>query len=510
MKKVTVIVLSLFMYLFSCSLMAYEEANLHQLDEQVTGFSNLVVEEDTLHFIEAIPADSEGFYTMVFDEAFMGDEHKIKSQWTYTFCYDYNTYCFNDMEIKKDLSSSLYYANMMSPDEKFYLTNIPASAQSGLNFVIYKGEFSHFKGFDYYKNTTTDEGVFLVDYDQMVNLEQLKNQLSANDNVDGDLTDSIEVLSDAFTTRASKLGEFLVKFGVKDKRHNQSFYDMYVKVVDLTSPVITGSDRIEIELNVDDSSIETLISQYVVSDNVDTLLTSNLVLSKDTYSSNKTSLGDYMIELSLTDLSNNVTKKQVSIKVKDTTKPEIKGPSVLFAYLSEQAKTVEEIKKLYKAVDLVDDESHLIVHYDLSNYTHQLGDHVITITAEDQSNNLSSKEVVIKVIDDVSPTFDVSNLVLKRTQVDQMTKEEIIAFLTRELKTRNKDITQVEILLNEAEYGSKHENQYIYFSFLLDGVTYQSKVMVEKEIDYIPGVVIALAAISLASISIYYIKKKWF
>jgi hypothetical protein len=342
----------------------------------------------------------------------------------------------------------------------------------------------------------------------MVNLDHLKNQLSASDNVDGDLTSSIEVISDAFSTRTSKLGEFLVKFGVKDQRHNRSFYHMYVKVVDLTSPVITGSDQIEIELNVDDSSIESLISKYQVSDNVDVLLSSDLILSKDTYSGNKTSLGDYMIELSLTDLSNNVTKKQVSIKVKDTTKPEIKGPNVLFAYLSEQAKTIEEIKKLYKAVDLVDDESNLIVHYDLSNYTHQLGDHVITITAEDQSNNLSSKEVVIKVIDDVSPNFDVSNLVLKRTQVDQMTKEEIIAFLTRELKTRNKDITQVEILLNEAEYGSKHENQYIYFSFLLDGVTYQSKVMVEKEIDYIPGVVIALAAISLASISIYYIKKK--
>lgn len=510
MKKMIVLILGLFVLYYGVSFLAYEEVYVHDIDEQITTFSNLVVEDGKIRFLNQVALDSEGTFTMVFDEAFMGTLYASQTSWVYSLCYDIDTYCFDDLKIIKDTTKKLYYATFMSPDDFLYLKNIPAEAASGLNFVIYKGEYSHFKGFEYYQTTTYDEGIYLVNYDRMVSLEDIKGALTANDNVDGDLTNDIEVITDEFSSRTNKLGEFLVKFGVKDQRHNQSFYHMYVRVLDLTAPVISGQDQIEIELNVDDKSLSQMISKYTVQDNIDVLSSSNILISKDTYTANQSKLGNYMVELSVKDLSNNISQKEVMIRVKDTTPPSIKGPSVLFSYLSESIKTLEDIKRLYNVTDLVDSEASLLINYDLTTYQHQLGDHVIKIEATDLSNNKVTKEVVVKVIDDLSPTFDVSDFVLKRSVVDQMTKEELVSYLTRELKTRNNRISDVEIMLNEAEYGSKDEDHCIYFSYILDGKLYQSKLKVLKEVDYIPIVVMASIGVIFSISAGIFIKKKWF
>ena len=510
MKKI-VVGLCVLGFIFMCmSIHANDSSVLLSHETDITNFSNMVIEDDMLRFVSPQSVILEDNYTVVMDKDFIGESNYLIETPKFDVCSDVDKYCQTAKFIKDD-AKGLWYQTFEAGDEVIYLMRVPASGEKGTNFVIFHGGYELFSGFEAYKTSSEQEGFFLVDVDNLVDVDLIKNQLTASDNIDGILTDSIGIISDAYSTKETALGDFLVRFGVKDKRLNAGFFNMYVKVVDITAPLISGLDVIELELGVDDFSLNVIKSKFVASDNVDSLTSDNIVIKTDEFTANKNTIGTYPMSLEVSDSSKNKTTKEINIKVKDTIAPVVTGPKVLFAYVTDQSKTVEEIKKLYRSSDLNDGNITDQLVVDLKGYNHlSVGDHEVSITSTDSGSNQTILNVVIKVIDDMSPTFDTSSLVLKRTKVESMTETEIIDFIKAQFSALNMTISDVELLLNEVTYASKNVDSYVYFSYNYMGKVEQSRIFVKAEkvsYDVYVYLGLSLGVIGLAG---YFIKKRFF
>lgn len=77
--------------------------------------------------------------------------------------------------------------------------------------------------------------------EEKLTLDDFKNLYSAYDNIDGDLTDNIQILDDY---NENKVGNYKMYVQVIDSSNNEAKYKFYVNVVDGTPPTYTTSDLI--------------------------------------------------------------------------------------------------------------------------------------------------------------------------------------------------------------------------------------------------------------------------
>ena len=128
-----------------------------------------------------------------------------------------------------------------------------------------------------------------------------------------------------------------------------------MKLVDVTAPVIEGTNNHTIELGVDNLNAEDIKALLSVSDNYDVQLSNNdLVLIEDTFSDSQSQVGTYKVVYELSDSSLNKATYQVNIEVVDTTKPVIDGRLEVFRYTTDPFITLEERKTYFSANDIVD------------------------------------------------------------------------------------------------------------------------------------------------------------
>jgi P2-related tail formation protein len=73
-------------------------------------------------------------------------------------------------------------------------------------------------------------------------ITQIKSQITANDAIDGNLTASIQVVSDDYTGNGNRFGDYDVQFSVTDNSGNIAYHTITVSVIDDIAPIFYVRD----------------------------------------------------------------------------------------------------------------------------------------------------------------------------------------------------------------------------------------------------------------------------
>lgn len=171
----------------------------------------------------------------------------------------------------------------------------------------------------------------------------IRSQLSANDNVDGNISNKIQVVTDGFTGNENKKGTYTIKYKVVDTAGNESaVYTVTVSAVDDVKPVISikeGYSDTYTSSYKNTISLETIKASLVATDNVDGEIAFEII--EDKYSGSSSIPGTYTISFRSTDSAGNISEvKVITITVTDEIPP-VFYASGLFIGVS-QAQTLSQ------------------------------------------------------------------------------------------------------------------------------------------------------------------------
>lgn len=418
-------------------------------------------------------------YTLVMDLGYIGASNFDQYEEPYlTHCDKESVNCLAK-SITIDTVQKRWYYTFTSTAETLLFRDIPAMATDGYNIMLYEGNYAQFTGFEYYISNAPIyySGIYLMDYDHPVEELEIRSQLSVSDPKGGPI--KLDLLGGDFEGISQGIGEYSLYYRAMDMMSNTSYYQMTVMVIDRTSPTMTGIDSYTIEHNKT-LEVSSIVEQLSINDNVDVLNTADITIKRDTYTPNKHQTGTYEIEFSIKDRSLNETVKTVQIQVIDIFSPVISGPDVIYTYLSDQAKTLAEIKSLYTALDDHDGDVTDQIAVNLADYNGTLlKSHEIYVTCRDAAGNLKVRTVHIHVIDDTAPIFHTTDYIITYDDYEMMTKDDIIAWLEQALQASGVAVKNVKILLDETEHlQTKRDKAYLYYSYDVEGVTHQSRLAI--------------------------------
>lgn len=314
----------------------------------------------------------------------------------------------------------------------------------GLLFYPYEEAFSLIENIDTIDPSLSINGqtnIYISNVDNPVTLEQVKGLLTAIDETDGDITDDIEVKSNAYEGNEKKLGTFPIVFQVSDSSGNIAETTINVVVRDITKPVISG--KMEYTLKQTETlSLETIKSGLIITDNYDTLTKENLTLVQDNYTRNKTNVGTYNVIYKVRDNSTNSTQVTITVNVTDGIAPVINGSNVINTDLSLE-KPLNELLSSYNAEDAED--GILSIEVEEDNYSknkNKTGSYKVIVSATDESGNKSTKEITINVKDNIPPVFTAEDII-NVDYYNTLTHEQIVALLTE------REVVSYQVLTDE-------------------------------------------------------------
>lgn len=265
-------------------------------------------------------------------------------------------------------------------------------------------------------------GNYETNINNPVSFSTIKSSIKAMDDIDGDITSKIVTTKDNYSSNTNKVGVHEIIFSVTDRNSNVTTFPVYVKIVDTTPPVITGTNSYTTnqkqKLNLTD--IKGVLS---ASDNYDGNLNSSLTLKSDTYSNSYQTPGDYEIVYQVSDSSGNTTEYPISVSVKylDDVPPTITG-TFTYRIANNQRLNLQQILGNLSAEDNVDGNitSKIEIDYDYYSYsTNRVGTFSVGVKVADATNNVTRKEITIVVEDKTSPIFLIDTEIININIVDK-------------------------------------------------------------------------------------------
>lgn len=181
---------------------------------------------------------------------------------------------------------------------------------------------------------------------ETLTLSEITSQLSANDAIDGNLTSSIEVISDAYTGNANLVGSYEIEYKVTDASGNTAYHTVTIQVSDDIPPVFYVRDGYFISV----SSVITLSTQDIID-----ILTATGQISVDgsggiefmmltnEYSGNETEPGIYAMSMRAVKLNGEESVHNVAIEVVEDTEDDVivtEEPSDLEVFWEEHQDTI--------------------------------------------------------------------------------------------------------------------------------------------------------------------------
>jgi|LGVE01.1.fsa_nt_gb hypothetical protein len=273
-------------------------------------------------------------------------------------------------------------------------------------------------------------GAFIMSYyDSYLIDDIIEDHILVVDDIDGDLTNSIVIVSDDYTPNMHIVGEYLVVLEASDAAGNTATFNLTIMIKDEIVPTITGPDIIDVNV-IDLSNVEDIIAaNYTATDGHDGAL--NVTVSSDDYTLNKSVLGSYSVSLYTEDDSQNSNIKTITINVNDNTAPELNGSNIVNINLSD-SKTETEILAELDITDNYDSIENLnfeIVSGDFAGNENTVGSYELEFMVTDLSENNNIIVIYINVIDDVYPII-LGPESLSYSYTEEHTLEEIIEMLT--------------------------------------------------------------------------------
>lgn len=273
---------------------------------------------------------------------------------------------------------------------------------------------------------------FIVNVDQPPAVSYFQSFLKLIDDVDGDITDQITIETDNYTPNKSKLGTHSIIFRGEDAAGNVALLEVFVRVYDITNPVITSPAGSTGSVGYKETfNITSITNQLVVTDNYDTGLTATL--KTDNYTSNKTKLGTHNLIYEAADASGNKGTFTFKVTVIDNIKPTFSGPTVINKP-NNSIMMERDIREQLTASDEIDGNVTSKITVKSDQYTgngSKVGSYNITYEVKDNAGNTATHVVTVVVQDNLPPVFWIEDGVTIRISKDQtISREQIIDMLT--------------------------------------------------------------------------------
>lgn len=306
---------------------------------------------------------------------------------------------------------------------------------------------------------------FVSNYDNPATVSEIKSKIKAYDDVDGEITNKIVVKSNNYYDESKNIdnrkviGKHPIVFSVTDTAGNEATMTVYVVVVDVTAPVITGPASIEARTDVLLTN-QQIIDKFTATDNVDGNVKGDIVIAQNSYSANYGKPGNYSVVLEVTDNAGVTGTFTTTIVVKDKLAPVFSGPTLINKSQS-QVLTISQIKSQLTATDNVDGNVSANIEVKTDNYTgfgHKVGSYTIVFKVTDKAGNIATHSVEVKVTDDVKPYFIIDGTLFVE-DATQLSIGDLVEIL-RTLGKIDASYTQYEILMDDYTENSNVAGTY--------------------------------------------------
>ncbi|MGO0900866.1 immunoglobulin-like domain-containing protein [Clostridioides difficile] len=264
--------------------------------------------------------------------------------------------------------------------------------------------------------TVVDTGAPIISGadDKTINLLEeldLRAGVTAMDDIDGDLTDSIVI--DGTVDNAIP-GENNIVYTVEDKSKNKSVVNRIITVVDNIAPILFGVEDCTVEYG---STFDSKAG-VTANDNIDGDLTSKIVIEGVI---NTSILGEQILTYKVTDVANNEASAIRKVTVVDTVKPVFSGIDDLTLNLNENFDALEGVT----AVDEVDGDLTDLITVEGGDLvdTSVVKEYQVTYKVSDKSSNETIAVRLVSVIDNIPPVL--TGVEDKTIEVEPVPKEEV-------------------------------------------------------------------------------------
>lgn len=164
--------------------------------------------------------------------------------------------------------------------------------------------------------------VISINTSETKNTESLLNSLTFTDNYNGMEEIQTVVVSDGYQGNEDIPGMYEIIIDTNDTSNNVLRTTLVVTVVDDVHPTISGPLSYAFSYS-ELHSVENIMTLLSVSDDVDSLSMSDIVVIQNTYEGNENIIGTYIVEVSVSDKSGNSASHMMEIQVIDDISPVI-------------------------------------------------------------------------------------------------------------------------------------------------------------------------------------------
>lgn len=295
---------------------------------------------------------------------------------------------------------------------------------------------------------------FVTNVNDPKDVAYFQSFLYAFDETDGDVTNRITVKTDNYTANRFVLGTHQIIFAVTDLSGNENTLTVYVRVVDVDAPVISGNTSI-VQIGYKETwNINSFKSTLSVTDNYDSLTNADITIKTDNYTANKNKLGTYDVVFSATDASGNEATLTKQVRVIDNIKPTFSGPTTI-ATSNVTIITESQIRSQLTAHDEIDGNltsKIQLIEDNFSGQGNKVGTYTIKYSVTDNAGNTEFHTVSVTRSDEMPPIFWIEDGVsIKVEPTIALTKQQIIDTLTASGQIQVTATTQVSFLINEYE-----------------------------------------------------------
>jgi hypothetical protein len=484
MKKLMIFVLLI------CAFMLFEFSTVHAEGEyyplpvgrNYLDLGNLSPRSDDSNYaytIDPIRVIPNQRYTIVLDHEFLG-QHSGFLEFVYILIEEYSGLDDYNILIHDDWTNTRAYVEFTPVTDLILIQSLPMMPNT-YDAIMYAGTYAQFAGYEPYidpSEVMSYFGVLPVDYDELLTTQEIKNYLQANDPYGNPLSISIE--EDEYSLSNKLPGTYQMIFMSTFNNITKRYY-LDVRIFDATAPVITVEGRIIIALT-EKVSVESLLSQIDVTDNVDDMDSTDLVIIADTYTP-ANQVGLYTITVLATDLSDNESSLIVEIELIDRHGPDITGPASIYLYTKDVPLTNLMILNKYLIVDDVDGLN-VTTSFEFNAYNQNAlpGVYLITILASDTLNNISRFDLNIHVIENGGPVFTTDEIVLSVDTASEMSDEELVEWFTNHTLSSGYSVSHVRVMFNEYKnMENTAGSYYVYLSYQVNGEQQTSRIRIDVE-----------------------------
>lgn len=264
----------------------------------------------------------------------------------------------------------------------------------------------------------------------------LRNEISAWDDLDGDISDQLVYEGGTYETAriAGTLvvgTQYTILYSVEDSSGNVTLATIYVQAVDIAKPTF-GIVNTTIEIAYTDTlDVTAFRSNLLVTDNYDDAEDIIVNILSNTYTANKTVPGTYTIVYRAIDTSSNYRDITITVNVIDDVGPVITGDSNFNVPLSPKP-ALSTILAQFSATDAIDGNVTDSLEVITDNYSAATapGIYSVTIRFTDESGNATNKTFTISVVDGLPPVLFISSgLLIGVNQFETLTLAQIVQLL---------------------------------------------------------------------------------